>query len=121
MSENVIKFRRYSIVSLIFSVILVIITFALQKWIGLHTANLMFLASLNTFFFSLLIFNEYRLLYKADLEKEDQEAREKATQSCQWKMKRSCCIILLKLLVQKQVEFLTLMNPCTTMSTVSTH
>ena len=48
-------------------------SFALSIWTKIHTADLLFYVAFNSFFFSLLLFNEHRLIYRSALEEDDQK------------------------------------------------
>ena len=50
----------------------------LSGWAGVYTGQLLFYATLNTFIFSLLIFNEYRLQVRAEEESFEQDALQKS-------------------------------------------
>ena len=78
MNENNLKFKKYSIIGLVFAFGLSIASYSIGGWASVHTGALLFLASLNTWFFSILIFNQYRLRCKADEEKSEQETIRKS-------------------------------------------
>jgi regulator of protease activity HflC (stomatin/prohibitin superfamily) len=73
MTDSTARIKRYSLIGLIFAVGFTIAAFALSLWTKVYTADILFYVSLNTAFFAALLFNEHRLLYKADLESHEQD------------------------------------------------
>ena len=74
MNENTVKFKKYSIIMLFFSLGLSIATYFMQDWSRVYTGILLFWSSLSTLYFSVLIFNEYRLLLRSEREVAEQNA-----------------------------------------------
>ena len=72
MTDNTLKLKNNSLVALFFALGFSIAAFFLSSWAKVYTGTLFFFASLNTFVFSILLFNEYRLLHKSEVEEEEQ-------------------------------------------------
>lgn len=73
MTDSVVNIKRYSVIGVIFAFIFAGATLALSYWTKIHTAELLWYVSFNTLFFSLLLFNEHRLQYRAALESDEQD------------------------------------------------
>lgn len=78
MSENIVKFKRYAFTSAIFSFALAVACFFMASWMPVYLADLLLYSSVNTFLFSLLMWNEYRLTYNAEVESEEQQQIKKS-------------------------------------------
>ncbi|MCM8533258.1 MAG: SPFH domain-containing protein [Lentisphaeraceae bacterium] len=79
MTDSTAKVKTYSLVGVIFTVAFSLAALALSYWTQIHTGELLFFVSLNTAFFSILLFNENRLVYRAELEAHEQSQVQKST------------------------------------------
>ena len=73
MSDSTQKNRKYAVSGIVLSAIFGAGTIFIAGWTRIHISQLLLYAGLNTFLFSLLIFNFYRLKYKSEIEGEEQE------------------------------------------------
>ncbi|NQZ58175.1 MAG: hypothetical protein HRT88_12015 [Lentisphaeraceae bacterium] len=78
MSENTVKFKNQALVSVFFSGALCLASLFLSSWTPVYVADLLLYSAFNTFIFSILLFNEFRLSYNAELENEDQQRVKKS-------------------------------------------
>ena len=79
MTDSVVNVKRYSFIGVVFAFIFASASLALSYWTKVHTAELLWYVSFNTFFFSLLLFNEHRLQHRAALEVDEQDEVRKST------------------------------------------
>ena len=73
MSDSTQKNRKYAVSGIILSVIFGVGTVLIAGWTHTFISQLLLFAGVNTFLFSLLIFNFYRLKYKSEIEEEEQD------------------------------------------------
>ena len=73
MSDSTQKNRKYAVSGIVLSFIFGVATILLASWTKVHIAHLLLFAGINTFLFSLFIFNFYRLKYRSEIEEEEQD------------------------------------------------
>ena len=73
MSDSTQKNRKYAVSGIVLSAVFGVGTVFIAGWTRVHIGQLLFYAGLNTFLFSLFIFNFYRLKYKSEVEEEEQD------------------------------------------------